>query len=468
MKTLILLSLLFYRNELIPLRRGWDFILEDYLFTSGRNNSYSLMFPLKFEGAPENPFININAYTRGYCRMGDSYFDLKHNGATGSSSLFKSNYRYNLYGELQLKAGLQIDNITFIDDISLFNKYEEESLSYRSPFYDPRYRLHSFDKQPVIGEQNYFDVRFNRGFILYEHPSGISILTGREYLSWGYNLLFSGYATSMDFIYRIRLKKGKLTAETFNAFLNDTFPGKRISGQTVELSILPGLVVSLEEAVIYTSSDNFKYFNPLGLYYEIQRRGKDNSDNLLGSINISWRVIRGVKLGFQFLDDDFIIGKGGTSKFGIHGDLTLVPWQRKNLMMRFTYTAIPRWTYTHVSDTNSASFLGTPLGYPRGNDLRDMSFSVYFLTPNRIKYISINYLAHGEGTLEEHWEGSGYPRNMPYPTGNSIKTLLITIGQKNEHHEISIFTEYEKRDDSENLNIGFLFLAKYSFLTIEF
>jgi len=442
--------------------------MEDYLFTSGRSNNYSLIFPLKFEQSRENPFININAYTRGHCRIGDTYFDMVHISSTSSNSIFKSSFRYNIYGELQLKAGLKINNFTFLDDISLFNKHEEESLSYKSPFYDPRYRLHSFDKQPVIGEQNYFDVRFNRGYILYENSSGLSILTGREYLSWGYNLLFSGYATPMDFIYRIRLKKGKLRAETFNAFLNDTFPGKRISGQTVELSVLPGLIISLEEAVIYTSSDNFKYFNPLGLYYEIQRRGKNNSDNLLGSINISWRITKGLKLELQFLDDDFIIGKGGTSKFGIHGGLTLVPWYDKNLMMRVTYTAIPRWTYTHISDTNSAAFLGTPLGYPRGNDLRDMSFSVYYFKPDRIRYISLNYLAHGEGTLEEHWEGSSYPRNMPYPTGTPIKAFLILAGQKTSHYEISLFSQYEKRGDSENLNLGFLFLAKSPLLTIEF
>lgn len=333
---------------------------------------------------------------------------------------------------------------------SIFRTFEKDSFSYyRDPFSRPEFYPYSFDPQPVITRYRLFEVRFLRGFISFKR-SNLEIKMGRDTIRWPSSLFISNCVYPFDFLYRARYKKGPILLDVFNAALPDTFELKRIAAQLIVVEPVTDFKVFLAEGVIYTRHNLLKYINPVAPYYVIQRRSDDGPENLMGILGIEYKGVR-----FFFLNDDFIIDKGGTSKYGTEFGL-----KYKNL--DFTYVRIPRYTYTHYTDTNSWSINGVPIGYKYGPDVSDFYLKANFKHFN----ISLSYLNHGEGVMSEHWLHSGMPKNPPVPSGIVEEIIGIDIRKTfGEERELGVFfykmNNYKNIPGLEERRIGFYYKLKF-------
>ncbi len=322
-------------------------------------------------------------------------------------------YIYNEHPFALLEGGGRFhyrisDDVGIRFDGSLFRTFERDTLFYRDIFSKPLYYPYSYDRQPVVTHYNLFEVKFTQGYMYYKNRKFL-LKIGRDTIRWPSKLFIYGNGFPLSFLYYLRYTGSKISFSVFNGSLLDTVDLKRLASQLVVLSPNKSFDIYLAEGVIYTRYNVLKYVNPVAPYYVIQRTSDDGPENLMGLIGIRYKGV-----SFFFLNDDFIIDRGGTSKYGTELDVNIKP-------LTFSFIRIPRYTYTHYTDTNSWSINGIPLGYPFGPDVLD-----FYVSFKKGKWsIEGCYLNHGEGRIAEHWEYSGRPKNPPVPSGVVERTLGI-------------------------------------------
>lgn len=372
---------------------------------------------------------------------------------------YRISQKYYLNSNLDLifKLGFKTKGLSVFARVDFFNFNESYNFPQWHALSNTSYLMYSFDEQPIIGGKSILEINVREAYLSYENAD-LNILVGRANIRVGEGLLFSGNCFPLDHVYRISYKINQFKFLSAFGTPVDTFLKRTISYQVLEWSPFSNMVIALYEAVSHSEEDIFKYFNPVTLYYERQRRGRSNSDNLLGGVaaRYIWRERASVFL--DILNDDIIIFQGGTSKYAILAGVEIL--RGDDEILRFSSVLIPRFTYTHVSDTNGWNIMGIPIGYQRGNDLIDfyLSYLKSFGESNSM-ILRFAYLNKGEGTLFEKWEGSGLPRNMAFPTGKVRRDLVFMVGikkkffyfgsvadlvYKGKDHTFGIFLNFEK------------------------
>lgn len=317
--------------------------------------------------------------------------------------------------------------------VGIFNETGDglDSFSLYDPIIDPTYILHTYDIQPVIGEKKLFDVRTDRAYGLFSFPWG-SVEIGRDKVRYGpgyrSSLFLSGFSHPFNFLYNVRVRKKPFNFNVFNAEIEDSTDRKRIACQRIEFNLFNKIIFGLSEAVLHTRKDFLKYINPLDLYYITQRRGGSNIDNLIGAFDINMILTKGIRIYSEFVDDDFILFKGGASKYGIMGGFHITePIRIEKSELRGELTYVPHWTYTHVSLINAYTSNGIPLGFWAGSDCIDgfLEFTK-FLTPTSGVSLNLEHLVHGEGTLDEPWERER-SENFKTPSGRPERRWICGL-----------------------------------------
>ncbi len=339
------------------------------------------------------------------------------------------------FGILQAGGMLNYDlghNMKVHVDGSVFRTFEKDTLSYRDMFSRSIYYPYSYDPQPVISTHRLFEVMFTSGYISYKR-NNLSLKIGRDTIRWPSRLFIYGNSYQFSFLYNFQYSGKKISFVTFNASLLDTIDLKRMAAQLVIIKPHRNLDVFLAEGVIYTRPNLLKYVNPVAPYYAIQRTSDDGPENLIGLVGIRYKNVK-----FFFLNDDFIIDKGGTSKYGTELDV-------KYKSLEFSFIRIPRYTYTHFTDTNSWAINAVPIGYPYGPDVLD-----FYIRGNFPRWsVELTYLNHGEGRITEHWEYSGMPKNPPVPSGIVERTFGIMVKHNINFGNAGLF--FYNIDNYENI-----------------
>ncbi len=370
----------------------------------------------------------------------------------------------NNYLELEFNGGVKVDSFELAASVDFFNFSEPLRVPYYSPLSDNQYNQYSFDIQPIIGKTSILDINIRNAYIKYK-SNNFDLLVGRSEVRIGEGMLFSGISYPIDHIYNLNFRFKNFHLTSAFAAVPDTFLTRTLAYQAVEWKPVPSLTFTVYEAVSHSQEDYFKYFNPLSLYYERQRRSSSNSDNLLGGFAIKWNFLNKYSAFLDFLNDDVVIFQGNTSKYGILAGFESA--LSSNSLIRFHAVAIPRFTYTHVSDTNAWHTLGVPFGYPRGSDLLDFYLTyTLFLEGNDGIIFRIAQLNKGDGTLTEHYEGSGFPGNMPYPTGRVLRELFIMGGIQRRFLYSGVFADLQYR--SKNHLYGFFLFIRSRLFSLKF
>lgn len=347
---------------------------------------------------------------------------------------------------------------------------------YYDPLQNPSNRLYSFEKYPIIGEKERFEIRYERAYLLLKIPYGF-IEFGKNKIRWGPGyrgtVFISGYAKPLDFIYHLSLERGPFRFDAFYASTPDTIDLRRISAQRVELK-LDRVIVGLNEGVISTREDFLKYFNPMGLYYIYQRRGRDNLDNLFASMDIAIYPKKNLKIYGELLDDDIVITQShrAPSRYGVLAGFYLI-LQNTHLELRGEASYFSRWSLAHISYTNSLEIMGYPLGFYAGPDCIDL----YLEAKKSFSWgkFSLFYelLRHGEGNLNTPFGHT--PEDDPWlktPSGvvdtRNILGLKIRGSYRGFHvyleGGISLIKNYANSKD-KNFNEFFI---RYSLISPDF
>lgn len=136
------------------------------------------------------------------------------------------------------------------------------------------------------------------------------------------------------------------------------FPDKWVAAQRLEFTMWKRLTFGLNECFIYGNRyADWAYLIPFNFYRATQHKLRDR-DNATISIDLELLLYRGAKIyGTVFLDE-FRRSKIGTDWFGnkhaFHfGAYQADPFGLSNLSLRFEYTAIMPWVYTHKFAINS-------------------------------------------------------------------------------------------------------------------
>lgn len=326
-----------------------------------------------------------------------------------------STFGYYTVNRPKIKEGHIISELEYDLSISRLLEFKGKHLAFSSfweppllPEYDPLlmpgYRLYTFDPEPIIGTRYLFEVRTDEAVVKLNLPRGF-ILIGKApiRIGPGYRgaMLLSGYSRPLTYIYNARFNFGKFQLLAFNAMIPDSFRGRRMSLQRIEFWPNKSLSIGITEAVLYSyPEDPMKYFNPIDLYYIVQRRGVTNDDNLIATLDISWTTLNGLRIYYEFLNDDFIIVKHpGLGNQPLWGYLGGVHVFKNDINIRAEFSWVRRWTYAHFSRSNSVLFWGLPLGHWLGNDQRSLYIEVSKLTPSKSIALFFEMIEHGEGKL---------------------------------------------------------------------
>ncbi len=321
----------------------------------------------------------------------------------------------------------------------------QPALPHYDVLYWPDFRLYTFDPNPIVGEQNLFEVRTDQALVRLHLPSGFVFLgKDRVRLGPGYrgSILLSGFARPLTYLYNAHWEARRWAFTTFYAWLPDTFPQRRFALQRVEFQPWPWLSLGATEGILFSApEDPLKYINPVDLYYVIQRRGRTNDDNLVATVDVNWRIRPGLCWYAEFLDDDVIISGESVRNRSLWGYLSGFHLSKGAYDARLEFAWVRKWTYTHYTQRNSVTFWGIPLGHWMGSDARNLYVEVSKTSDQQVIASFVEVLEHGEGRLsvplEEDPQAASY-RKTPSGVVDRRIALGVYALKKNAFHKTSL------------------------------
>ncbi len=219
------------------------------------------------------------------------------------------------------------------------------------------YKVHYSDR--TVGElafhSRYFDLHF-----------------AQQPVSWGYGesgkLILSDNSEPYPYLsisknwkwFKFIAMHGKL-----QSFPQDTlkdgyiyYPDKWLAAHRLELTVGHKLTLGFNECFIYGERyADWAYLLPFNFYRAVQHKLRDR-DNATISIDAEWLVRPGLKTYGTLFLDEFRRKKIGTNWYGNKqafsaGIWWVDPFKIPNFSLRFEYTAIMPWVYTHKYRINS-------------------------------------------------------------------------------------------------------------------
>ena len=217
------------------------------------------------------------------------------------------------------------------------------------------------------------------------HSDYFNFTFAQQEVEWGYGesgkLILSRNAEQFPYISiqkdwgwgRFIALHGKL-----QSFLQDTlsdgynfYPDKWLAAHRLEINLCKKLTLGFNENFIYGNRyADWAYLIPFNFYRAVQHKLRDR-DNATISIDFQVRPFAGNKIyGTVFLDE-FMYSRLNTNWYGNKhafqfGIFQADPLGIPNLSLRFEYTAIMPWVYTHNFRINSYTSDSNSLGHWAG------------------------------------------------------------------------------------------------------
>lgn len=205
----------------------------------------------------------------------------------------------------------------------------------------------------TVGElaihSRYFDFRFAQQEITWGYGESGQLILSNNTVPYPYLSLSKNWGW-FKFI-ALHAKLQSFWADTLEDGYK-VFPDKWLAAHRLELSLWHKLTLGFNECFIYGNRyADWAYLIPFNFYRAVQHKLRDR-DNATISIDAEYLVRPGFKLyGTVFLDE-FKRKKLGTNWYGnkhafLFGLWWVDPFKLANFSLRFEYTAIMPWVYTH-------------------------------------------------------------------------------------------------------------------------
>jgi hypothetical protein len=320
-----------------------------------------------------------------------------------------------------------------------FNPRLSATLSYRVDGEldnDPRYDGKSWNGIAGFAENATID---------YESDD-FELRAGVERISWGFgrfgNLMFARQALPMTMI-GFGYHRWIIDFESIVGFLSpikgelDRMEGdtsfftsqqRYLSAHSLSLRPLPGLSVSLREAVVYGGPGRrFEpaYAFPI-LWYHEQQLNSRLDDNILASVGVDYRLRGKLWVYGELLVDDFQVERKSRGDYEPNEMAYLAGGEFYDLIFRgstvaLEYARVNNWTYNQGRAHNRFMNQNYPLGFPTGPDavVLDWQLALWAAADVKLAYAG-SVTRHGAGRIDAPWtnpwlEVDHY--SEPFPTG---------------------------------------------------
>jgi len=259
---------------------------------------------------------------------------------------------------------------------------------------------------------------------------------GRDNVRWGPSmsgLILSGLSPSFDLL-RLSVDLGRARFTWFCGELRSSYSHKWISAHRLEVSLTDFLDFGISESVIYGKRGiELAYCNPL-IPFLIAEHTLGDRDNVNIGIDFEVNRIGTLKLYGELLIDDmrspwdlFSNYWGNKLAFTL-GGLWVDCLKMTDTDLRFEYTRIDPFVYTHEDSVNVYENYNLPLGHfmqpnSEGYFFRlDHRFDIFFSTS-----LKLSHIRHGEGDRRKPHD-EGYGESKKFLSGAVESTTNVGMG----------------------------------------
>ncbi|MCK4352417.1 hypothetical protein KAW65_03305 [candidate division WOR-3 bacterium] len=447
-----------FEDELDPRRLNWVYVSLERLsvkcgiqlptaFPYSKDEIITILNKLKPHLKDEYDFTLINAIEKEIKKERKGFSFEGHEKSIfmgtdiGSRSWLDSRKNYELLSLVTFWLARDFGTMSSgYTDLTFFNEQKnlKDTIPYYDPVIEPNFILYNWEGEdaPVLGTKKYFEVKVDKAYGIFNLSWG-RIEIGRDKVRWGPGyrsaLFLSGFSLPFDYLYNIKSKIGNINLYVFNASIQDPLELKRIAAQRIEICLGEKLRIGFTEGVLHTKNQLLKYFNPFNVYFTIERHGiSPGNDNLVLDFDFSIVPCKGVKLWFEFLDDDYLVFSklAQPNQYGFLAGF-LLTFPQTDLRAEAVY--VNPWTYAHRSDTTHLTYNGIPLGFWGGSDVIDFYLElIRHLSPNLELRLSYENFVHGALGLEDRWVAADTlkfpnPRSVEAPTGRADRRNIFGI-----------------------------------------
>jgi hypothetical protein len=191
------------------------------------------------------------------------------------------------------------------------------------------------------------------------------------------------------------------------------------------------LKVGFSEAILWGDGIVPLYLNFFLPYY-LSQWGLYRNDNIMWHFDGLLKFFNTYVYG-EFLIDDYQFSEpplGYTEyphKLGFQCGVKRIQFEK--LYIKFNYTFVDKWVYTHELPRNVYQKDSVCLGFPLGNDVDKLSFDIKFFTDRKIiPGINFVLIRKGEGSIFLPYEIERGPAYPPFPSGVVEKRVKLIPG----------------------------------------
>jgi hypothetical protein len=215
--------------------------------------------------------------------------------------------------------------------------------------------------------------------------------------------------------------------EFFTVFtVLDAQQNRYLAVHRIGLNLENFLKLGFSEAILFAGSLEPIYLNFLLPYY-LAQWGSYRNDNIMWSLDAQLRIFHSL-ISAEFLIDDYMYEDDPyPNKLAFKLGFKSLLFEK--FFVKLNYTFVDKWVYTHKRFINTYQHKDSPLGFPLGNDVDELSFSVKFMNAYGIlPHLFVNYIRKGEGSIFLSYEEEGGTWNPPFPSGIVEKQFEIRAG----------------------------------------
>lgn len=344
---------------------------------------------------------------------------------TEDHNVYKGTYQVLVRGDFD-------DNFFFYIDSRASYEKSDEPRPIWVPYYT-RYPWEALSDSYIVLRLPWTDVQFGKDQILW--GTGYNGVIGLA----GVNRTFDIIKFPIEF-WRVKytnilgFPRDELIENGYTKTVN-----KYLAAHRFELKVIPGFVISWQEAYVFAKGFHIQLLNPITPYQMLEDYLGDKGNNTMeGDIDVC--LIPNTKFYLALFLDDYHVGKnpltyGAFRWAGLGGLLITDPFSIDDIDFRIEYARVEPWVYPHKGITekpptaSSYKQFDLPLGHWIGPNADNLFFEVNkYLTKDLQTAISYSKIRKGEigGSIYDY-DPKAMEREKKFLDGIIEKTQNITF-----------------------------------------
>ncbi|MBD3289673.1 hypothetical protein GF337_12780 [candidate division KSB1 bacterium] len=274
--------------------------------------------------------------------------------------------------------------------------------------FDPRYGT----PVTISGENVYSDDAW--AYLIWD-KSWFQFEFGRDQVKWGPgqrgSLMISAENPLFEML-KVKFSFNRFQFTSFHGTLHSGVGTKYLAGHRLELKLFDWLHIAGSEAVVYGNRDiELAYLNPIMPFHVAEHHLGDEDNNTM-ALDATLIPFKNHKFYFELFLDDFTTAENPFTYYGnkfafLAGHHWVEPFDLANIDVKWEYTRIEPYVYTHYKDINIYRNYNQPIGHWLGPNADDLYLDIGYLISRDLQCsISAERIRQGEGDLTMHHEQS--------------------------------------------------------------